>query len=162
LFSAIIGFIFYPEFTFFDKLIEDLVREVEGLGWFGLTWFILKNNVSASFFGFILGVFVGIFPIINSLTNGLLLGYIYQKTSVVAGYESIWLLLPHGIFELPAIFISLGMGLKLGMFVFTGRGNIKREFLRRLKMGFISFIVVVLPLLIVAAVIEGSLIFLGR
>jgi len=34
------------------------------------------------------------------------------------GFLSLWRLLPHGIFELPAVFISLGMGLKIGMFIF--------------------------------------------
>ena len=35
-------------------------------------------------------------------------------------------LLPHGIFELPAIFISLGLGLRFGMFIFQKEKEIGR------------------------------------
>jgi len=36
----------------------------------------------------------------------------------IEGYGILWRLVPHGIFELPAVFISLGLGIKLGTFIF--------------------------------------------
>jgi len=34
--------------------------------------------------------------------------------------------LPHGIFELPAVLFSIGIGLKLGMSVVGGRWSVKK------------------------------------
>jgi stage II sporulation protein M len=85
-------------------------------------------------------------------------GYVYSKAASVGGYGIIWQLLPHGIFELPAIFISLGLGVKLGMFVFEK--DKKKAFIERLRKSFFVFLTIVLPLLVIAAIIEGLLISL--
>ncbi|MEI6731787.1 MAG: stage II sporulation protein M, partial [archaeon] len=74
--------------------------------------------------------------------------------------SSFWKIVPHGIFELPAIFVSLGLGIKLGAFVFGPER--KKEFVRRALASLKVFVYVVLPLLIIAAIIEGMLIFLYK
>jgi stage II sporulation protein M len=96
----------------------------------------------------------------NVISNGIILGYVMKGVWIDSGISNFWRIFPHGIFELPAVFISLALGLKLGMFVFSK--NPGREFLSRLKNSFIIFVVVVLPLLLVAAIIEGILIFLYK
>lgn len=157
LFSAIIGFMFPENFAFFDELLKELAEKTAGLGPGELTWFIFQNNVMSSLLGLIFGIVFGIFPVIEIVINGLLLGYVYFIASSAEGLGVIWMLVPHGIFELPAVFISLGMGLKLGMFVFS-KGK-KKEFIMRFKKSLKVFLLIVLPLLIIAAVIEGILIF---
>jgi stage II sporulation protein M len=67
-------------------------------------------------------------------------------------------LLPHGIFELPAIFISFGMGLKFGTFLFYKEKM--KKFAEFFSNSLRVFVFVILPLLVIAAIIEGSLIFL--
>lgn len=157
LFSALIGFMFPENFVFFDELLKELAEKTKGLGHGELTWFIFQNNILSSFMGLVLGIFLGVFPLMGTLINGLLLGYVYAKASAVAGWGVIWMLVPHGIFELPAVFISLGLGLKLGMFIFTK--NKKKELIERLVKSLKVFLLIVLPLLIIAAIIEGILIF---
>ena len=157
LFSALIGFMFPENFVFFDELLKELAEKTAGLGHGELTWFIFQNNVLSSFMGLVLGIVLGVFPLMGILINGLLLGYVYAKASAVAGLGVIWMLVPHGIFELPAVFISLGLGLKLGMFIFTK--NKKKELIERLIKSLKVFFLIVLPLLIIAAIIEGILIF---
>jgi len=115
LFSALIGFMFPENFVFFDELLKELAEKTTGLGHGELTWFIFQNNVLSSFFGLIFGVFLGIFSLMGILVNGLLLGYVYAKASAISGLGVIWMLVPHGIFELPAVFISLGLGIKFGI-----------------------------------------------
>ena len=69
-------------------------------------------------------------------------------------------LLPHGIFELPAIFLAFGLGLKFGTF-WMKKKKIKTlldYFWNSLRV----FLLIILPLLIIAAIIEGILIFMGR
>jgi uncharacterized membrane protein SpoIIM required for sporulation len=60
------------------------------------------------------------------------------------------------VFELPAVFISLALGVKLGMFIFSREKG--KEFMRRARNSMIIFVCIVIPLLIIAAVIEGLLI----
>ena len=130
LFSALIGFMFPENFVFFDELLKELAEKTTGLGHGELTWFIFQNNILSSFIGLTFGIVLGVFPLMGTLINGLLLGYVYAQASAVAGLGVIWMLIPHGIFELPAVFISFGLGLKLGMFIFTK--NKKKELIERL------------------------------
>lgn len=160
--SALVGFFFSEQFVFFDDLLKGVYDQIEGLDGPGLTWFIFQNNILSAFFGLVAGVLLGVVPIFNSLTNGVLLGYVYERSVDVIGYSSIFLLVPHGIFELPAIFISLGMGLHLGMFVFSRKGKKISEFKRRFWSSMKVFLSIVLPLLVIAAIIEGLLISIGR
>ncbi|MCH7567960.1 MAG: stage II sporulation protein M [Nanoarchaeota archaeon] len=156
--SALIGFLFSSEFTFFDPILRELAGKIEGLSLLQLMWFIFQNNITSAFIVVIFGVVLGIFPVINALTNGVLLGYVFSKASAIAGFSVIWFLLPHGIFELPAIFIALGLGMNFGMFIFSK--NKKKEFVRRFYGSMKVFFSIVLPLLIIAAIIEGILITL--
>ena len=119
--------------------------------------FILWNNLVSSFLSLILGVVFGIYPAISSLANGYLVGFVGNAAVVQKGYSSLLLLFPHGIFELPAVFISLGLGLKFGTFIFNE--NKSETFLRYLVNSLRIFFLVVIPLLIIAAFIEGYLIF---
>jgi stage II sporulation protein M len=78
---------------------------------------LFLHNLFASLQMMLMGIFLGIVPLIGLFTNGALLG------SIAAGLatEDIPLLafmslgiLPHGIFELPAFFISSAFGMKMG------------------------------------------------
>lgn len=143
------------------KLIEDLIKQTEGLGVFGLIRFIFVNNLRSSFFAMLFGIFFGILPFVVIVVNGYVLGFVANKTVSSEGFLVLWRLLPHGIFELPAVLISIAIGLKLGMFLFVYRGRKKgKEFRRGLVDAFRVFILIVIPLLVLAAIIEGWLIWL--
>ena len=140
------------------NFIEELLSKTQDMSHGGLIWFILLNNIQSSFFGMIYGILFGIFPIFASLANGYLLGFVASEAVKSNGISVLWRLFPHGILELPALFISLGLGIKLGSFVF-GKNKLKTlkiYFIKSIK----TFLLVVVPLLILAAIIEGSLIFL--
>ena len=154
--SMIVGIAFPENFRFFDDILKDLAQKIEGLSTLELILFIFQNNATGAILAIVLGVFVGIVPIFNSLLNGALLGYVLARATELGGLSVIWKLVPHGIFELPAIFISFGLGIKLGMFVFTKEK--KKEFFRRLFASLKVFLTIILPLLIIAAIIEGILI----
>lgn len=139
------------------KFIQELLEKTQGMSGLELAFFIFWNNIQSSFFGIVLGVFFGIFPIIASIANGYLLGFVSRQSVGIEGILVLWRLFPHGIFELPAIFISFGLGLKLWTFVFQKNKTkaFKEYFLNSLRV----FLFVILLLLIIAAIIEGSLIF---
>jgi len=140
------------------EFIEELLRKTQDMSQAELIRFILLNNIQSSFTGMTFGVIFGVFPVLATLANGYLLGFVAAKTVESQGIFILWRILPHGIFELPALFISLGLGLKLGTFVFKKNKleTLSDYIVKSIKV----FFFIVIPLLITAAVIEGSLIFL--
>ncbi|MDP3027165.1 MAG: stage II sporulation protein M [Nanoarchaeota archaeon] len=160
----LIGFLF-P--VFFQQQIYDFLKEIfkqtEGLDTWNMIRFIFMNNLKSSFFAIFCGVLFGIIPFAVLVANGYVIGFVVNKTVASEGALVLWRLLPHGIFELPAVLISIGVGLRLGMFLFVYKEKNKlREFGKWLIDSLRVFIFIVVPLLVIAAIIEGSLIiFLG-
>ncbi|MCK4552839.1 stage II sporulation protein M [Candidatus Pacearchaeota archaeon] len=141
------------------EFIEKLLEQTKDMSQLELIRFIFVNNLQSSFFGLIFGVALGIFPVLAAVANGYVLGFVGAISVETEGIFVLWRIFPHGIFELPAIFISLGLGLKLGSFIFRKE---KGKFFRRCFWNSLRvFLFVVIPLLIIAAIIEASLIFLG-
>ena len=162
-FSALIGFLF-PVFLIdvIRKFIEEILSRTSDLSFFELFLFIFKNNLSTAFFGLFLGVFFGFFPVMLVILNGYVLGFVINLSVGTSGIASLWRLFPHGIFEIPALILSLGLGLKLGMFVFAKAGKRKKVLAYNLKNSLRVFVFVILPLLLIAGIIEAWLIiFLG-
>jgi stage II sporulation protein M len=138
------------------KIIQELLEETKGFNQRQMIEFIFLNNLKSSFFGVVFGMFFGIFPVVSSLLNGYLLGFVAFASVNEGGFLILWKLFPHGIFELPAVFISLGMGLKFGTFIFEKQK--KKKFLEFFWKSLKVFVLIIIPLLIIAAIIEGTLI----
>jgi len=152
--------------VFFQGQIVDLIKELilktEGLDTLNLIRFIFINNLKSSFFAMLLGIFFGFIPLVITVVNGYVLGFVMNKTVLSQGYLVLWRLLPHGIFEIPAVLISVALGLKLGSFLFVSKNRNWREFWNWLKDCIRVFVFIVIPLLVIAGIIEGILIvFLG-
>ena len=158
---AVVGSIFPVPEGLNGKILEfikEIIKKTDGLSGLELIQFIFLNNLESSFFGMIGGLFFGIFPVAVSAVNGYVLGFVSSIVVAETGFHSLWTLFPHGIFELPAIFISLGLGVRLGSFVFQKKKlkSFNNYFWNSLRV----FIFVIIPLLIIAAIIEGTLIAL--
>ena len=158
---ALIGF-FVPASPELEEAImnflKQLLEKTKDFDQWKMTQFLFLNNLQSSFFGLLLGVVLGIFPVLSSIVNGYVLGFVAAKTVEAKGIFVLWRLLPHGIFELPAVFISLGLGLKFGTFIFRKKKG--KSFKDYLWNGLRVLIFIVIPLLVFAAIIEGALIFL--
>ena len=157
--TFLIGFVF-PIF-FVDEIfsfVSELIASLEGMGAVELIAYIFWNNLKASLFAIILGITLGIFPLVILVVNGYLLGFVSRFAVNERGLLVMWQLLPHGIFELPAIIISIGLGIKIGADMF--KGDVKKGLKHNFREGLRFFVFVVLPLLFVAAIIEGLLIWL--
>ena len=140
------------------KLLEQILEKTQGMNFIELFWFIFWNNLKVSFIGLISGILFGVFPLLTGIANGYLLGFISYFVVGQESFISLWKILPHGIFELPAVFISLGLGLKLGTFILQKKKikYLKENLYKSLKI----FFLIVIPLLILAAIIETIFIFL--
>lgn len=161
-FFALVGFLapLPPDVSkqiidYFKKIVE----ETKGFGLVDLIVFLFKNNAASGFMALFLGFFFGVFPFFNAVLNGTVLGVVANISVSEKGFFSLWRLFPHGVFELPAIFISIGLGLKLSTFILKkDKLETLKEFLEK---SFWSYLLIVVPLLIVAAIIEGTLIYFG-
>lgn len=120
--------------------------------------FLFANNLLASLSVMFLGIILGIPTLLGLFSNGVLLG----SVSVALAAEGIPVLpflvlgiLPHGIFELPAFFISAAFGLKLGFhLVFPLPGKRRGESLVTILREYWSLFPLVIKLLIIAAFLE--------
>lgn len=164
LFLAISLFGFFFPYFFKEqiiKLITELLEKTKDLGPLELISFIIANNIKSAFFGMIFGAFFGVVSLGVAVVNGYVLGFVIKETVNLEGFSVLFRLVPHGIFELPAVIISLALGLKLGMFLFIYKGkNKSKEFLIWLKDSVRVFVFVIIPLLVIAGIIEGILIVL--
>jgi uncharacterized membrane protein SpoIIM required for sporulation len=116
----------------------------------------MTNNLSVAFTTFALGITAGLGTIWMVIVNGLLIGVIGAATWKAGMALQLWsFVAPHGVLELPAIFIASGAGLEIarGM-LFPGLLPRKVSLAQaggraaRLLLGTI-------PMLVVAGVIEG-------
>jgi stage II sporulation protein M len=161
---ALVGYFFPDYFTIqIIDMIKELVKETEGLRTSDLIIFIFLNNLKSAFLGMILGIFFGIFSFFVLVVNGYVIGFVSNKTVALQGYPVLWKLVPHGIFEIPAIMISVGLGMRLGMFIFLkNKGKNPERFFDWMEDSLRVFLFIIVPLLIIAAIIEGTLMtFLG-
>jgi stage II sporulation protein M len=156
--GAVLGFVLSAHLTFIDQFLAELLEKTQMYGTVEMIFFILQNNLQSSFFSVVFGIVLGIFPLMGTVSNGVILGYVLARAYEAAGLVSWWRLLPHGIFELPAIFISFGMGIKLGLSIFLNKKTRVKEFKRRFYNSMNAFLMIIIPLLIIAAIIEGVLI----
>jgi len=159
---ALIGFFIPLPQNLTDEILKyfrELIIQTQGFGTFEMILFLFNNNSVSGFMGLFFGFFFGIFPVLNAILNGFVLGFAANYSVTENGFLSLWRLFPHGIFELPAIFISLGLGVKFSTFIFKKKKwDSFREYFEK---SFWSYVLVVLPLLVIAAIIEGILISLG-
>ncbi len=163
IFFTIIGFFIETPKPIYDQLVElikQILKETQGMSQMELISYILFNNIKSTFFVLFGGIILGIFPVFNALANGYLLGFVSSASVSADGILSLWKLMPHGVFELPAVFISLGLGLRLGTFIF--QKNKLDSFRNYLINSLRVFLLVVIPLLIIAGIIEGNLIYFLR
>lgn len=136
--------------------LQEIILEFEGLNTFQAIFKIFLNNAFASLTGIILGIFLGIFPVMFILVNSYIVGFVAKMSVEKEGILTLWKLFPHGVFELPAVIISFALGIRLGMFVLAKNPGkeLKERFWKSLKV----FLLIVLPLLVIAAIIEGILV----
>ena len=134
-----------------------MISKFDGLNVWETIGYIFFNNLRASFFAIVLGIMLAIPTIFFIITNGYLLGFVSRYAASGESLFVLWKLLPHGIFEIPAVMVSLGVGIKIGTDVLRkDRAKLLPEdFNSALKL----FLLVIIPLLLVAAIIEGVLVF---
>jgi stage II sporulation protein M len=123
---------------------------------------IFFNNLRAAVSMLLMGIPFAVMTVFALLLNGLTVGVVFEQVgahSAVSSWEMIlYGLLPHGIFELPAIFIMSAFGIKLGRVLLVPlQGKTRWMSFRHVWREVASISWVVLLLLVVAAAVEGMI-----
>lgn len=114
--SLVIGFIYQASLhSTFAPVVQQLTNDLEQ----GIITFTFKdifiNNIIIVFEVFILGI-VFCFSIFILLFNGFFLGYFIASQPDL--FQTLMLIIPHGIFELPSLVIATSSGLVLFKFIY--------------------------------------------
>ncbi len=121
---------------------------------------IMTNNIMVSFIAFAGGIVAGLGTVFILFYNGLHLGVvaaaIHQHGWPVA--RNFWsFVAPHGVIELPAIFLAAGAGLRLGYALINPGDYARGDALRLAARDAIQLVLGVMVILGVAGLIEGFL-----
>lgn len=158
LFAVVLGLIFGQNSTAFSNTIGENAPFINYLGQLPLFMLFLAiffNNAIKSFFVIVLGTFFGIVPIYFTYVNGTILGIVFAYAGMHSKLPVAFAgILPHGVFELPALIISIAYGLWLGA-AFLRRLRYKESFWPPFRSALQAYYRIVLPLLLIAALIEA-------
>ncbi|MDK2974951.1 MAG: stage sporulation protein [Methanofollis sp.] len=116
---------------------------------------IFLNNLQACILLFLGGATFGLLTLFILLSNGVVIGVFAGEIAERLGPLGLAAgLVPHGIFELPAIFIAAALGLGLARSLLADLSGTRDAAAEALRLGGL-FLRVVVPLLAVAAVVEA-------
>jgi uncharacterized membrane protein SpoIIM required for sporulation len=117
---------------------------------------IMTNNMSVGFMTFALGITAGLGTIYMLLFNGLLLGVIAMACHLSGMSLKLWeFVAPHGVLELPAIFLAGGAGLRIAAGLLFPGYLPRRESLVRAGTEAVQLLLGSIPILVIAGVIEA-------
>jgi len=118
--------------------------------------YIMVNNISVSLRAFVWGITLGIGTIYILFMNGSLLGALTALVYLNGNPSNYWaLILPHGIIELTAIFISGGAGLMLAKGLLLPGQHTRFQSVIKQAKNSVSLVIGVIIMLVIAGIIEG-------
>ncbi|HEY2986135.1 MAG TPA: stage II sporulation protein M [Candidatus Binatia bacterium] len=141
----------------FGESLREFAKGFLGLPRPYLALAIFLNNSLKTLAVIVAGVLGGILPLVFLLGNGFALGIVFYASLASKGLPTFFLsITPHGLFELPAILLGSSIGLMLGVRAIkrlfgNGGTTIGEDFRRGLRF----YVVVIMPLLLLAAFIEA-------
>jgi uncharacterized membrane protein SpoIIM required for sporulation len=118
--------------------------------------YIMFNNITVSLRAFVFGITLGLGTIYVLFVNGALLGALTALIYMYGNPVNFWsLILPHGVIELTAIFISGAAGLMIARSMLLPGEYSRRHALVHGAKKAVPLIVGVVFLLVIAGIIEG-------
>lgn len=117
---------------------------------------IMTNNIAVALGACATGMLAGIGPLYMMLFNGLMIGVVGSACFRSGMSVALWsFVAPHGVLELPAIFIAGGAGLLLGRGILFPGALPRRDSVAEAGGEAVRLLLGVVPLLVVAGLIEG-------
>lgn len=156
LLGIVLGIAYHASFDQMMLSFMEMAKRITTRRGISLMAAIFLRNSLSSLIAIVSGYIFGIFPAFSALSNGVIIGVTMTHLEASKMTLALLLLIPHGIFELPAMFISWGLGIWRGISLLRqSQDQLIQE--RQIKAWKIYFYIII-PLLIIAAVIEGTMI----
>jgi stage II sporulation protein M len=144
-----------PQAREFMESLAATLGPLQDLGSAELMLLIFVNNAVKAGGVILLGVLLGIPPVIFLATNGLVVGVVAYQIAAERGLGFVLAgLAPHGVVELPALLVATALGLGMGVEVSRWLRRRPSRVRRRLGRSVRIYLFWVAPALAVAAVIE--------
>ena len=143
------------------ELASNWTKELEMLKWILdqppilIMIIIFLKNLLASAMAMLLGLGLGLIPLMVVTSNGFLLGIVGYAAVQKAGFLFLAAgILPHGIIELPVVLVSIAIGFRLGYLLALTLAKEKVDLSGETRMAIHFLWRWVTPLLFLAAAIE--------
>ena len=143
------------------ELASNWTRELEALKWIFdqppivIMTIIFLKNLLASAMAMLLGLGLGLVPLMVVTSNGFLLGIVGYAAVQKAGFLFLMAgILPHGIIELPVVLVSIAIGFRLGYLLALTLAKEKVDLSGETRIAIHFLLRWVAPLLFLAAAIE--------
>jgi stage II sporulation protein M len=134
---------------------KEEVSPLKELSPVGLMLGIFANNALKCLLVIVLGLLLGLVPLFFMLANGLILGIVIGVTMKASGLLYVLAgVIPHGIIELPMVFLSAAMGLYLGTEALKSLLEKREGLTEKLIQSLLIYFAWIFPLLFLAAFIE--------
>jgi stage II sporulation protein M len=154
-----------------SELIQPIVERLGGIGErivrsgsaYERTWILFQNNVGAVLAMIAGGVVFGLLPAYGSLQTGAVLGIVTGLGSLISPAAAsprllVLSILPHAIFELPAVWLASAWGMKLGLAWLAPSAEGRRgEVFRATAAEAAQVFALAVVLLFIAAAVEANL-----
>jgi stage II sporulation protein M len=159
--GAVIGLMIVNRFpqlsASFEESLNTFVTGFHGLPKTKLAAAIFLNNSVKTLIVILFGALAGVIPAVFLVVNGAALGVVMALSAHSRGlWVSLLSIAPHGVLELPAVFLGTAIGLMIGM------GVLRRIFGKpsvglRIELGRAVrfFTLIIVPILFVAAIVEA-------
>jgi stage II sporulation protein M len=141
----------------FAETLANFVQMFSAMPPWKLAGAIFLNNAVKTLLAILLGTVMGFVPGIFLLANGVALGVAFSLSIQARGvWLSILAILPHGVLELPAVFLGTSIGLLLGMQTIKRlRGRSETAMPSELSRAVRFYCTVIVPMLLLAALVEA-------
>ncbi len=146
-------------FDFINPVFDDVTKQIGKEPELITTFLaIFKRNLTATSLMVFTGLIHRIIPRFFVLTNGFLIGVVVFALSLYGQASLLWMIIPHGVFELPALFLAAAVGIALTTKA-DGKG-ISARYQALLKQR--KVLLYIIGLLVIAGAIEaGSIVLSG-
>ncbi|MFC1787477.1 stage II sporulation protein M [Halobacteriota archaeon] len=136
----------------------ELFAIIESLNPLAIMLVIFLNNSIKCLIALLLGIGFGVIPLVFVTYNGFLIGTIFLIIGRLEGLLYVLIaIVPHGVIELPMVFISAAIGIQLGHDLLNTLVGKKADIKKDFKKGTSFYVNWILPLLFFAAVVETFL-----
>ncbi len=162
--SVLFGVTYYENAELAKELLEPyfdtLGAVIEDDGGINLVA-LWRNNLFVCVKSVAMGIIPLVFlPLLTLLSNATVVGSVFGLAAAEAQVELadaiLYMILPHGVFELPAMFITFALGFYLCQFMTRRffRKPVNQTFVEVMNGVAKGFVLVVIPLLTIAALVE--------